>query len=85
MLRGIVPELRTARDSGLTMREIWKALHNAGFPGSYPQFCRSANRLLDPDGEKPRPEPKILPGGTSGRDIPQPQAPQPTSKEDQRF
>jgi hypothetical protein len=49
LLKGVVPELKAARDIGLTWQEIWQALKNEGYPGSYPQFCKSANRWLDPD------------------------------------
>jgi len=53
LLKGIVPELRAAHDVGLTWLEVWKALKNAGYGGSYPQFCKTANRFVFP-GKEPK-------------------------------
>ena len=37
---------RAAKDSGLTWLVIWGALRDAGYPGAYPNFCRTAAALL---------------------------------------
>ena len=46
LLRGVAKELIAARASGLTWRAIWEALRKEGFICGYPQFCRTAKRLV---------------------------------------
>jgi hypothetical protein len=46
LLKGVRAELRAAKDSGLTWLVIWRALRDAGYPGAYPNFCRTAAELL---------------------------------------
>ena len=46
MLRGLSVELNSAYSSGLTWREIWNALREHGYQGSYPQFCKTCRRLV---------------------------------------
>jgi hypothetical protein len=46
LLKGVRAELRSAKDSGLTWLVIWGALRDAGYPGAYPNFCRTAAALL---------------------------------------
>ena len=32
--------------TGLTWKEIWNALREHGYQGSYPQFCKTCRRLF---------------------------------------
>ena len=57
LLKGVRSELRAAKDSGLTWAAIWSALRDAGYPGAYPNFCRTAASLLRD--QQPRPGKEI--------------------------
>jgi hypothetical protein len=46
LLRGVAKELIAARAGGLTWKAIWEALRKEGFICGYPQFCRTAKRLV---------------------------------------
>jgi hypothetical protein len=46
LLRGLAVELIAAYRSGLTLKEIWKALCEQGYQGSYPQFCKTCGRIV---------------------------------------
>jgi hypothetical protein len=47
LLKSARVELQTARSCGLTWRVIWQALREQGYPGSYQQFCKAANRVTE--------------------------------------
>jgi len=61
LLKGVRAELRAAKDSGLTWVVIWRALRDAGYPGAYPNFCRTAASLLRDHQRRPAKEIKNLP------------------------
>lgn len=46
LLRGLAAELIAAYRTGLTLKEIWKALSEQGYQGSYPQFCKTCGRIV---------------------------------------
>jgi hypothetical protein len=46
LLRGLAVELIAVYQSGLTLKEIWKALCEYGYQGSYPQFCKTCGRIV---------------------------------------
>src|SRR5579863_680271 len=46
LLRGLSVELNSAYSSGLTWKEVWNALREYGYQGSYPQFCKTCRRLV---------------------------------------
>jgi hypothetical protein len=46
LLRGLSVELIAAYRSGLTFKEIWKAISENGYQGSYPQFCKTCGRII---------------------------------------
>jgi hypothetical protein len=46
LLRGLAAELIAAYRTGLTLKEIWKALNENGYQGSYPQFCKTCGRIV---------------------------------------
>lgn len=46
LLRGLTVELIAVYRSGLTLKEIWKALCEHGYQGSYPQFCKTCGRIV---------------------------------------
>jgi hypothetical protein len=46
LLRGVARELIAAKAGGLTCKAIWEALRKEGFVCGYPQFCRTAKRLV---------------------------------------
>jgi hypothetical protein len=46
LLRGLSVELTAAYGTGLTLKEIWKALCEQGYQGSYPQFCKTCGRIV---------------------------------------
>jgi len=54
LLKGLKAELQAAKDSGLTWLMIWEAMRDAGYPGSYPNFCRAAKALMQSDGPQPK-------------------------------
>ena len=60
LLKGVRAELRAAKDSGLTWIVIWRALRDAGYPGAYPNFCRTAASLLRDHQPRPAKETKNL-------------------------
>ena len=47
LLKAVRPELRAAKESGLTWRVIWGTLREEGYPGGYQQFCKAANRVIE--------------------------------------
>lgn len=55
LLRGLTTELDAAYRIGLPWKEIWRALRECGYQGSYPQFCKTCRRLT---GRCERPGPK---------------------------
>jgi hypothetical protein len=55
LLRGLASELKSAYGSGLTRKEIWNALREHGYRGSYPQFCKTCSRILGIAGRKVQP------------------------------
>ena len=46
LLRGLAVELIAAYRTGLTLKEIWRALTEHGYQGSYPQFCKTCGRIV---------------------------------------
>ena len=46
LLRGLAAELIAAYRTGLTLKEIWRALTEHGYQGSYPQFCKTCGRIV---------------------------------------
>ena len=55
LLRGLSVELNSAYSSGLTWKEIWNALREHGYQGSYPQFCKTCRRLVGVTGAQVQP------------------------------
>ena len=55
LLRGLAVELIAVYRSGLTLKEIWKALGEHGYQGSYPQFCKTCGRIVGLRRDEPRP------------------------------
>jgi hypothetical protein len=54
LLRGLAAELVAAYRTGLTLKEIWKALNEHGYQGSYPQFCKTCGRIVGLRGSESR-------------------------------
>jgi hypothetical protein len=54
LLRGLAVELIAAYQCGLTVKEIWKALSEHGYQGSYPQFCKTCGRIVGLRGRESR-------------------------------
>jgi hypothetical protein len=54
LLRGLAVELIAAYRTGLTLKEIWKALTEHGYQGSYPQFCKTCGRIVGLRGSESR-------------------------------
>ena len=54
LLRGLSVELAAAYRTGLTLKEIWKALCEHGYQGSYPQFCKTCGRIVGLRGSQSR-------------------------------
>ncbi len=54
VLKGLAAELRTAYGIGLPWIEIWRALAECGYEGSYRQFWRMAVRLTCASAHKPQ-------------------------------
>jgi hypothetical protein len=48
-LKALLPELRDAHHIGLTWKEIWEALKECGYVGSYRQFAAMIRKLTSPD------------------------------------
>jgi hypothetical protein len=67
VLKGLAAELRTAYGIGLPWIEIWRALAECGYEGSYRQFWRMAVRLTGTSAHKP--ERKNLPPPAVGKEI----------------
>ena len=67
LLKGVRAELRAAKDSGLTWLVIWRALRDAGYPGAYPNFCRTAAALLRDHQPRPMKDIKNLPPPSVGK------------------
>jgi hypothetical protein len=55
LLRGLSIEINSAYSSGLTWKEIWNALREHGYQGSYPQFCKTCRRLVGVTGAQVQP------------------------------
>lgn len=70
-LKGLEAELGTAHRIGLPWVEIWRALAECGYEGSYRQFWRMAVRLTDTSVHKPQ-KSKDLPPPAVGKEIQQP-------------
>ena len=48
-LKALLPELMDAHHIGLTWKEIWEALKECGYVGSYRQFAAMIRKLTSPD------------------------------------
>ena len=70
-LKGLEAELGTAHGIGLPWVEIWRALAECGYEGSYRQFWRMAVRLTDTSAHKPQ-KSEDLPAPAVGKEIQQP-------------
>jgi hypothetical protein len=86
LLRGLAAELIAAYRTGLTLKEIWKALNEHGYQGSYPQFCKTCGRIVGLRGSESRSaeanvEENLLP--QQGERVP-PQGKSSTSVNDER-
>jgi hypothetical protein len=53
-LKGLAAELGAAYGIGLPWKEIWRALAECGYEGSYRQFWRMAVRLTGTSAQKPQ-------------------------------
>jgi hypothetical protein len=71
-LKGLAAELGAAYGIGLPWKEIWRALAECGYEGSYRQFWRMAVRLTGTSPHKP-PRPKNLPPPAVGKEVHQPE------------
>jgi hypothetical protein len=81
LLKGVRAELRAAKESGLTWVVIWGELRKAGYPGTYPNFCRTAASLLrDPQTRPSRNIKNLLPPSAE-KEVHQPIARGPENKE----
>jgi hypothetical protein len=72
LLKGVRAELQAAKDSGLTWLVIWGALRDAGYPGAYPNFCRTAAALLRDYQPSPTKNIKNLPSPSVEKESRQP-------------
>ena len=70
-LKGLAAELGTAYGIGLPWKEIWRALSECGYEGSYRQFWRMAVRLTGTSAQKPQ-RSKNLPPPVVGKEVQQP-------------
>ena len=70
-LKGLAAELGAAYGIGLPWVEIWRALAECGYEGSYRQFWRMAVRLTGTSAHKPQ-ERKNLPPPVVGKEIQHP-------------
>ena len=70
-LKGLAAELRTAYGIGLPWIDIWRALAECGYEGSYRQFWRMAVRLTGTSAHKPQ-KTKNLPPPVVGKEIQHP-------------
>src|ERR1035438_6047520 len=73
-LKALLPELRDAHHIGLTWKEIWEALKEFGYVGSYRQFAAMIRKLTSPD-QKSRRFTKILAPPYVEKEKPKPVAP----------
>jgi hypothetical protein len=53
-LKALLPELKDAHHIGLTWKEIWEALKECGYLGSYRQFAAMIRKLTSPDQQSRR-------------------------------
>ena len=67
-LKGLEAELGTAHGIGLPWVEIWRALAECGYEGSYRQFWQMAVRLTDTSAQRPQ-KSKDLPPPAVGKEI----------------
>jgi hypothetical protein len=74
LLKGVRAELRAAKESGLTWAVIWAELRKVGYPGTYPNFCRTAASLLRDPQISPSRKNKNLPLPTAEKGVLQPSA-----------
>ena len=70
-LKGLAAELGAAYGIGLPWKEIWRALAECGYEGSYRQFWRMAVRLTGISTHKPQKRKNLLPP-VSGKEVHQP-------------
>jgi len=73
-LKALLPELKDAHHIGLTWREIWEALKECGYVGSYRQFAAMIRKLTSPD-QKSRRYTKNLTPPSVEKEKPKPVAP----------
>ena len=71
-LKGLAAELGAAYGIGLPWKEIWRALAECGYEGSYRQFWRMAVRLTGTSAQTPQRR-KNLPPADEGKEFHQPQ------------
>jgi hypothetical protein len=70
-LKGVAADLGAAYGIGLPWKEIWRALAECGYEGSYRQFWRMAVRLTGTSAQKPQRR-KNLPPPVVGKEVHQP-------------
>ena len=70
-LKGLAAELGAAYGIGLPWKEIWRALAECGYEGSYRQFWRMAVRLTGTSVQKPQKH-KNLPPPVVEKEVHQP-------------
>ena len=73
-LKGLLQELEDAHHIGLTWKEIWEALRECGYVGSYRQFAAMTRKLTSPT-EESRTRTKNLPPPLVEKEKPKPAAP----------
>ncbi len=78
-LKALLPELKAAHHTGLTWKEIWEALKECGYIGSYRQFAAMIRKLTSPD-EKSRRFTKNLTPSFVEKEKPKPFAPEGDTK-----
>jgi hypothetical protein len=67
-LKGLAADLGAAYGIGLPWKEIWRALADCGYEGSYRQFWRMAVRLTGTSAQMPRRR-KNLPPADEGKEF----------------
>ena len=70
-LKGLATELGAAYGIGLHWKEIWRALAECGYEGSYRQFWRMAVRLTGTSAQKPQRRKNLQPP-VVGKEVHQP-------------
>lgn len=70
-LKGLAAELGAAYGIGLPWKEIWRALAECGYEGSYRQFWRMAVRLTGTSAQTPKRR-ENLPPAVVGKEVHQP-------------